>query len=130
MTTQYVHSPVRAQRLNYFSRIPQFVAYADLPHMRGKVVACTQPCRLAASSVAMRVAQEMDGPSFLPPCSVPLNLTPPIFRILVPLGEKVGYSIPFEDNGIRGTTFLKYLTDGMRAHVRSRPVQVLHDYPG
>lgn len=42
-------------------RIPQFVAYSDLPHARGKVVACTQPRRVAAMSVAKRVADEMDG---------------------------------------------------------------------
>ena len=42
-------------------RIPQFVVYADLPHIRGKLVACTQPRRVAATSVAKRVADEMDG---------------------------------------------------------------------
>ena len=42
-------------------RIPQFVAYSDLPHTKGKMVACTQPRRVAAMSVAKRVADEMDG---------------------------------------------------------------------
>lgn len=49
------------RRLIYSSRIPQFVAYSDLPHTRGKLVACTQPRRVAAMSVAKRVADEMDG---------------------------------------------------------------------
>lgn len=43
------------------TQIPQFVCYADMPHLRGKMVACTQPRRVAAMSVAKRVADEMDG---------------------------------------------------------------------
>ncbi|KAF7304792.1 p-loop containing nucleoside triphosphate hydrolase protein [Mycena kentingensis (nom. inval.)] len=73
------------------TQIPQFVAYSDLPHARGKLVACTQPRRVAAMSVAKRVADEMD----------------------VQLGREVGYSIRFEDMTEPGTTFLKYMTDGM-----------------
>ncbi|KAJ7905394.1 P-loop containing nucleoside triphosphate hydrolase protein [Mycena olivaceomarginata] len=73
------------------TQIPQFVAYSDLPHTKGKLVACTQPRRVAAMSVAKRVADEMD----------------------VQLGRQVGYSIRFEDMTEPGTTFLKYMTDGM-----------------
>ncbi|CAL1702780.1 unnamed protein product [Somion occarium] len=73
------------------TQIPQFVCYSDLPHTRGKLVACTQPRRVAAMSAAKRVADEMD----------------------VPLGRQVGYSIRFEDMTETGTTFLKYMTDGM-----------------
>ncbi|KAF9782531.1 P-loop containing nucleoside triphosphate hydrolase protein [Thelephora terrestris] len=73
------------------TQIPQFVCYSDLPHNRGKLVACTQPRRVAAMSVAKRVADEMD----------------------VTLGKEVGYSIRFEDMTEPGTTFLKYMTDGM-----------------
>lgn len=72
------------------TQIPQFVLYDDLPQTQGKMVACTQPRRVAAMSVAQRVAQEMD----------------------VTLGEEVGYSIRFEDmTGPR--TIMKYMTDGM-----------------
>ena len=53
-------------------------------------VACTQPRRVAAMSVAQRVANEMD----------------------VPLGQEVGYSIRFEDCS-SPKTILKYMTDGM-----------------
>eukprot|EP01105_Mastigella_eilhardi_P021513 TRINITY_DN5214_c0_g1_i2.p1 TRINITY_DN5214_c0_g1~~TRINITY_DN5214_c0_g1_i2.p1 ORF type:complete len:640 (+),score=177.02 TRINITY_DN5214_c0_g1_i2:435-2354(+) len=54
------------------------------------MVGCTQPRRVAATSVAKRVSEELD----------------------VNLGEEVGYSIRFEEcTGQR--TLLKYLTDGM-----------------
>jgi pre-mRNA-splicing factor ATP-dependent RNA helicase DHX15/PRP43 len=43
------------------TQIPQFVAYSDLPHLKGKMVACTQPRRVVAMSVAQRVADELDG---------------------------------------------------------------------
>lgn len=72
------------------TQIPQFVLYDDMPQREGKLVACTQPRRVAAMSVAERVANEMD----------------------VKLGEEVGYSIRFEDmTGPK--TILKYMTDGM-----------------
>jgi len=54
------------------------------------MVACTQPRRVAAMSVAQRVADEMD----------------------VALGQEVGYSIRFEDCTSQ-RTLLKYMTDGM-----------------
>jgi pre-mRNA-splicing factor ATP-dependent RNA helicase DHX15/PRP43 len=72
------------------TQIPQFVLYDDLPHLQGKMVACTQPRRVAAMSVAQRVAEEMD----------------------VELGEQVGYSIRFEEK-TSSKTILKYMTDGM-----------------
>ncbi|KAF4565523.1 DEAH-box ATP-dependent RNA helicase prp43 [Pleurotus pulmonarius] len=73
------------------TQIPQFVAYSDLAHSNGKMIACTQPRRVAAMSVAKRVADEMD----------------------VQLGRQVGCSTRFEDMTEPGTTFLKYMTDGM-----------------
>lgn len=83
------------------TQIPQFVAYSELAHLRKekgsdgvvapKLIACTQPRRVAAMSVAKRVAEEMD----------------------VQLGREVGYTIRFEDATERKTTFLKYMTDGM-----------------
>ncbi|RUS20395.1 P-loop containing nucleoside triphosphate hydrolase protein [Endogone sp. FLAS-F59071] len=72
------------------TQIPQFLVYDDLPHRKHKLVACTQPRRVAAMSVAQRVADEMD----------------------CPLGAEVGYTIRFEDN-TTPATFLKYMTDGM-----------------
>jgi pre-mRNA-splicing factor ATP-dependent RNA helicase DHX15/PRP43 len=72
------------------TQIPQFVLYDDLPQTTRKMVACTQPRRVAATSVAQRVAQELD----------------------VELGEEVGYSIRFAENS-GPKTILKYMTDGM-----------------
>ncbi|CAG8461936.1 46_t:CDS:2 [Acaulospora morrowiae] len=72
------------------TQIPQFLCYDVLPHLKKKQIACTQPRRVAAMSVAQRVADEMD----------------------VKLGDEVGYNIRFEDcSGPK--TLLKYLTDGM-----------------
>ncbi|KAI0025711.1 P-loop containing nucleoside triphosphate hydrolase protein [Xylariomycetidae sp. FL0641] len=72
------------------TQIPQYVLYDELPHLNRKLVACTQPRRVAAMSVAQRVADELD----------------------VTLGEEVGYSIRFEDK-TSSQTLLKYMTDGM-----------------
>ncbi|KAI3380849.1 hypothetical protein SNEBB_002371 [Seison nebaliae] len=68
-------------------------------------VCCTQPRRVAAMSVAQRVATESD----------------------VKLGEEVGYSIRFEDCfGPR--TSLKYLTDGMLLReAMSDPILSMYD---
>jgi pre-mRNA-splicing factor ATP-dependent RNA helicase DHX15/PRP43 len=72
------------------TQIPQFILFDELPHLSSSQVACTQPRRVAAMSVAKRVADEMD----------------------VKLGEEVGYSIRFDD--VTGPkTILKYMTDGM-----------------
>ncbi|GAB0135120.1 hypothetical protein EsDP_00003469 [Epichloe bromicola] len=72
------------------TQIPQYVVYDELPKVTGKLVACTQPRRVAATSVAQRVANEMD----------------------VPLGDEVGYSVRFDDCS-SSKTMLKYMTDGM-----------------
>ncbi|KAK6200330.1 P-loop containing nucleoside triphosphate hydrolase protein [Scheffersomyces amazonensis] len=57
---------------------------------RKLIIGCTQPRRVAATSVANRVASEMD----------------------VKLGHEVGYTIRFDDNS-GDDTVIKYLTDGM-----------------
>ncbi|PSR80034.1 P-loop containing nucleoside triphosphate hydrolase protein [Coniella lustricola] len=71
------------------TQIPQYVLYDELPQISRKLVACTQPRRVAATSVAQRVADEMD----------------------VKLGEEIGYSVRF-DNCTSDKTMLKYMTDG------------------
>ena len=70
------------------TQIPQFlheVHYSEL----GKI-GCTQPRRVAALSVAARVAQEMN----------------------VKVGHEVGYSIRFE-HCVSQKTVIQYMTDGM-----------------
>jgi pre-mRNA-splicing factor ATP-dependent RNA helicase DHX15/PRP43 len=74
------------------TQIAQFVAEAGYCNINGqrKMVACTQPRRVAAMSVSRRVAEEMD----------------------VQLGDEVGYSIRFEDC-CGPKTNIKFCTDGM-----------------
>jgi pre-mRNA-splicing factor ATP-dependent RNA helicase DHX15/PRP43 len=70
------------------TQIPQFVL--DAGYSEKGLIACTQPRRVAAMSVAARVSDELD----------------------VKLGQQVGYSIRFEDCTSHSTV-LKYMTDGM-----------------
>jgi pre-mRNA-splicing factor ATP-dependent RNA helicase DHX15/PRP43 len=72
------------------TQVPQFLLEYFIPVGSRKGICCTQPRRVAAMSVAKRVAEEMD----------------------VVLGEEVGYNIRFEDKS-GPKTVLKYLTDGM-----------------
>jgi pre-mRNA-splicing factor ATP-dependent RNA helicase DHX15/PRP43 len=73
------------------TQIPQFLLEAGLATRGETCVACTQPRRVAATSIAQRVADEMD----------------------VELGREVGYTIRFEDVSDSQNTVLKFLTDGM-----------------
>ncbi|GLV42547.1 lethal (2) 37Cb [Carabus blaptoides fortunei] len=70
------------------TQIPQYLHEAGFTE-GGKKIGCTQPRRVAAMSVAARVAQEMS----------------------VKLGNEVGYSIRFEDCTSE-RTLIKYMTDG------------------
>ena len=68
-------------------------------------MACTQPRLVAAMSVAKRVAEEMDDVSMIVFSHCVL------FNFFTVL--EVGYTIRFEDMTDPGTTFLKYMTDGV-----------------
>ncbi|XP_029209649.1 putative pre-mRNA-splicing factor ATP-dependent RNA helicase PRP1 [Acropora muricata] len=70
------------------TQIPQWCLETRVD--KRKCVACTQPRRVAAMSVAQRVADELD----------------------VMIGQEVGYTIRFEDC-TSPRTILKYMTDGM-----------------
>lgn len=71
------------------TQLPQYLHEAGYTK-GGLKVGCTQPRRVAAMSVAARVAEEMG----------------------VKVGNEVGYSIRFED-ATSDKTILKYMTDGM-----------------
>jgi len=71
------------------TQIPQYLKEGGFCE-DGKKIGCTQPRRVAAMSVAARVAEEMG----------------------VKLGNQVGYSIRFEDCTSEKTV-IKYMTDGM-----------------
>ncbi|XP_021670883.2 pre-mRNA-splicing factor ATP-dependent RNA helicase DEAH10 isoform X3 [Hevea brasiliensis] len=71
------------------TQLPQFLFNAGFC-CDGKVIGITQPRRVAAVSVAKRVAEECE----------------------VELGQKVGYSIRFDDK-TSSFTRIKYMTDGL-----------------
>lgn len=71
------------------TQLPQYLHEAGFTE-GGMKIGCTQPRRVAAMSVAARVAEEMGKR----------------------LGNEVGYAIRFEDN-TSDKTVLKYMTDGM-----------------
>ena len=71
------------------TQIPQYLHEAGYTK-GGLKIGCTQPRRVAAMSVAARVAEEMG----------------------VKVGNEVGYAIRFED-ATSDKTILKYMTDGM-----------------
>ncbi|KZT36972.1 P-loop containing nucleoside triphosphate hydrolase protein [Sistotremastrum suecicum HHB10207 ss-3] len=72
------------------TQIPQYL-YESGWASSGSVIACTQPRRVAATSVATRVAAEVG-------CT---------------LGDEVGYTIRFEDVSSKERTRIRYMTDGM-----------------
>ena len=71
------------------TQIPQYLHEAGYTK-NGMKIGCTQPRRVAAMSVAARVAEEVG----------------------VKVGNEVGYAIRFEDN-TSDKTIMKYMTDGM-----------------
>ncbi|KAL9714908.1 hypothetical protein Ac2012v2_001568 [Leucoagaricus gongylophorus] len=72
------------------TQLPQYLHEAGWTSS-GSIIACTQPRRVAATSVASRVAAEVG----------------------TVLGDEVGYTIRFEDVSSRERTRILYMTDGM-----------------
>ncbi|EJS41894.1 prp2p [Saccharomyces arboricola H-6] len=73
------------------TQLPQYLVDDGYTKNGEFQIAITQPRRVAATSVAARVADEMN----------------------VVLGKEVGYQIRFEDKTTPNETVLKYMTDGM-----------------
>ncbi|TCD60270.1 hypothetical protein EIP91_010449 [Steccherinum ochraceum] len=72
------------------TQLPQYL-YESGWAADGNIIACTQPRRVAATSVANRVAAEVGSV----------------------LGDEVGYTIRFEDVSDKSRTRILYLTDGI-----------------
>ncbi|KAF9021693.1 P-loop containing nucleoside triphosphate hydrolase protein [Hymenopellis radicata] len=72
------------------TQLPQYLYEAGWA-AEGNIIACTQPRRVAATSVAGRVATEVGSM----------------------LGDEVGYTIRFEDLSDKERTRILYMTDGM-----------------
>jgi len=78
---------------------------ANYPQGRGQLIGHTQPRRIAASSVAKRIAQELG----------------------TPLGEVVGYKVRFQDRLSRGAS-VKLMTDGiLLAETQTDPLLKAYD---
>ncbi|KAJ7702475.1 pre-mRNA splicing factor [Mycena rosella] len=72
------------------TQLPQYLLESGWA-ANGNIIACTQPRRVAATSVAGRVASEVGSI----------------------LGDEVGYTIRFEDVSDKERTRILYMTDGM-----------------
>lgn len=72
------------------TQVPQYLVEAGWT-AGGRLVACTQPRRVAAQTVASRVAEEMG----------------------VTLGAEVGYAVRFENVSTPGVTRVRFCTDGV-----------------
>ncbi|KAJ7849116.1 P-loop containing nucleoside triphosphate hydrolase protein [Mycena olivaceomarginata] len=72
------------------TQLPQYLMESGWAQ-NGNIIACTQPRRVAATSVAGRVASEVGSI----------------------LGDEVGYTIRFEDVSDKERTRILYMTDGM-----------------
>ncbi|MEY4295401.1 MAG: hypothetical protein RLY82_1089, partial [Pseudomonadota bacterium] len=95
----------QAQAANLHSGKPQLVRPAGQRAERLKIIAHTQPRRIAASSVAKRIAEELH----------------------TPLGEVVGFKVRFADK-LSKNTQIKLMTDGiLLAETQTDPDLLAYD---
>ncbi|KAJ0402879.1 hypothetical protein P43SY_000493 [Pythium insidiosum] len=78
------------------TQVPQYLMEAGWARRRAsdgmqRMIVCTQPRRIAAITIAERVAKEVG----------------------TPLGQEVGYAVRFEEKWSPNTTKIKFCTDGM-----------------
>lgn len=98
------------------TQVPQFLLQAGLvPSAGACMIAVTQPRRVAATSLARRVASEMG-------CTDPATVVP---RSQDPRAL-VGYAVRFDDRTSRATR-IKFLTDGMLIREILGPAKVQDD---
>ena len=90
----------------FHEELPQYL-YETGWGANGNVVACTQPRRVAATSVAGRVATEVGS---ILGDEVCLSV---LLYCRTPTPVQVGYTIRFEDVSDKQRTRILYLTDGM-----------------
>ncbi|WFD30910.1 RNA helicase [Malassezia sp. CBS 17886] len=88
------------------TQVPQFLlADGVVPRDGRHLVGITQPRRVAATSLARRVAAEMG-------CADPATITARKANAADAARELVGYSVRFDDR-TNGNTRIKFMTDGM-----------------
>lgn len=85
--------------------LPQYLLEAGWA-ANGSVIACTQPRRVAATSVASRVAAEVGTILGEEVCIL-------LLRYALLMRIQVGYTIRFEDVSDKERTRILYMTDGM-----------------
>ncbi len=102
----FVVKRVRARPRSYPKSLWQWgVANCNYPAGQGKLIGHTQPRRIAASSVAKRIAEELK----------------------TPLGEVVGYKVRFQDRLSRDAS-VKLMTDGiLLAETQTDPLLKAYD---
>ena len=106
MNTQFPYLTY-ANILTSIAELPQYLYEAGWA-ADGNIIACTQPRRVAATSVAGRVATEVG--SIL---GDEVRYSSARYHICTDEWFEVGYTIRFEDVSDKQRTRILYLTDGM-----------------
>ncbi|WFD43247.1 RNA helicase [Malassezia psittaci] len=101
------------------TQVPQFLLDAVIDKSGHAILGITQPRRVAATSLARRVASEMG-------CADPAMIDP---KHTSSKPELVGYSVRFDDRTNRNTR-IKFMTDGMLIREILGPVRIAPEKEG